>query len=242
MIEPFHCPSRTLLAGSRKSYYNEHMTSSFFLQVARIAVTAAVLLAPLRTAYSSSDQTADKPVQAVENHYQKLITLSAKVTQKNFLKSLDKTRAFEGTIWIKKPASLRLEYTNGQLILVDGKRVLFYSKKSEQLIKKTFTDFAQMNLPVAFLLGAGHITDDFDVASADPKVPGRIDLVPKKAGAAMKKLSLAADAEGRISQLTIYDKSGNVTEIVFSGIREGIRLDDTMFSFKPPKGTEIIEQ
>jgi outer membrane lipoprotein-sorting protein len=75
------------------------------------------------------------------------------VVQKNHLKSLDKTQTFEAVLWIKKPGRLRLDYTNGQIILVDGKQALIYSKKSEQVIKKTFTDFEHMNIPVVFLLG-----------------------------------------------------------------------------------------
>ena len=137
--------------------------------------------------------------------------LVAKVSQKNFLKNLGKTQTFDGTLQIKKPGKLRLEYTNGQLILVDGKSALFYSKKSEQVIKKTFTDFEHMNIPVAFLLGAAHIRDDFEVLQPDPKLPGKLELMPRKPGAAMTKLELDADANGRITALVIYDRSGNIT-------------------------------
>ena len=161
-------------------------------------------------------QTVDEAVTAVEQHYQGLTDLTAKVVQKNFLKSLDKTQTFEGSLRIKKPGKLRLEYTNGQLIVVNGKAALFYSKKSEQVIKKTFTDFEQMNIPVAFLLGAAHIRDDFDVLQPDPKRPRELELIPKKPGAAMKKLVLVTGQDGAITGMTIHDKSGNVTELAFT--------------------------
>jgi outer membrane lipoprotein carrier protein len=181
-------------------------------------------------------------VPAVEKHYQELADLTAKVSQKNFLMALDKTQTFEGTLWIKKPGRLRLEYTNGQLILIDGKAALLYSKKSEQVIKKTFTDFEQMNIPVAFLLGAAHIRDDFEVFQPDVSSPRLLELTPKKAGAAMKKLRIQIDEAGRIIRLIIFDKTGNVTEIEFMGIREDTGFDSKLFTFKAPKGTEIIEQ
>jgi chaperone LolA len=187
-------------------------------------------------------QTAQDVVASVEDHYRDLVDLTAKVAQKNFLKSLGKTQIFDGTLTIKKPGKLRLEYTNGQLILIDGRTALFYSKKSAQVIKKTFTDFEHMNIPVAFLLGAAHIRDDFDVLQPDPKIPRQLELIPKKPGAAMKKLSLQSDDTGRISRLTIFDRSGNVTEISLADTREGTGLDDKLFTFKPPKGTEVIEQ
>jgi len=177
----------------------------------------------------------------VENHYRDLVDLTAKIVQKNDLKSIGKTQKYEGTLFIKKPGRLRLEYSNGQLILIDGKSALFYSKKSEQVIKKTFTDFEHMNIPVAFLLGAAHIRDDFDVLPADSKRPRVLELLPRKPGAAMKKMRLVVDDAGRIMDLTIFDRSGNTTLITFSDIHEGAGVDDRQFVFKAPKGAEIIE-
>jgi outer membrane lipoprotein-sorting protein len=58
----------------------------------------------------------------------------------------------------------------------------------------------------------------------------------------MKKLRIQIDEAGRIIKLSIFDKSGNVTGIDFSDIREDTGFDDKLFTFKAPKGTEIIEQ
>ncbi len=187
-------------------------------------------------------QTADQVIKAVENNYRNLTDLTAKVTQKNFLKSLDKTQTFEGSFYLKKPGRLRLDYTNGQSIVVDGKEAWFYSKKSEQVIKRTFTDFARANIPVAFLLGAGKIRDDFDVAQPDPKTPRLLELIPKKPGDVLKKLRIEADEAGLITKLFIFDRSGNVTELLFTDIRENAGVADKLFKFSVPKGTEIIEQ
>jgi outer membrane lipoprotein carrier protein len=198
-----------------------------------------ILRASAAVAYA---ETLDETIASVENHYRELHDLTAKVTQNNLLKSVGKTQKFEGTLWINKPGKLRLEYTNGQLILIDGKAALLYSRKSEQVIKKAFTDFEQMNIPVAFLLGAAHIRDDFEVFQADAKTLRLLELRPKKKSAAMKKLWIQIDEAGRIIGLSIFDKSGNVTGIDFSDIREDTGFDDKMFTFKAPKGTEIIEQ
>ncbi len=210
----------------------------------RLLITAALLIAISAsvTIQPSNAQTVDEAVQAVERHYRELADLTAKVTQKNRLKALGKTQTFEATLWVKKPGKLKLDYTNGQIILVDGRAALFYSKKSSQVIKKTFTDFEHMNIPVAFLLGAAHIRDDFDVLQPDRTKPRALELIPKKPGAAMTKLGLESDDNGRIAKLTIYDHTGNVTEIFFVDVREGAGIEDKLFTFKAPKGTEIIEQ
>lgn len=214
-----------------KKFVHPHRTTVFVLLVLWFS-----LLTP---AYA---QTVDEAVAAVEKHYQELVDLTANVSQKNMLKAMNRTQKYEGVLQIKKPGKLRLAYANGQLILIDGKEALFYSKKSEQVIKKTFTDFAQMNIPVAFLLGAAHIRDDFEVRQPDQKKPRFLELLPRKPGAAMKKLSIQSDETGRITRMTIFDKAGNTTEISFADVKEDAGLDDKAFEFKAPKGTEIIEQ
>lgn len=212
-------------------------------KIFKIAATAVILIVLLLSALTAAyAQTAQEVVSAVESHYGELTGLTAKVTQKNYFKAVGRTQTFEGTLWIRKPGKLRIDYTNGQIILIDGKAAAFYSKKSEQMVKKTFSDIQHMNIPVAFLLGAAHIRDDFDVLQPDPKAPRALELLPKKPGAAMKKLGMRTEETGRIIGLTIFDKSGNTTEIVFADVQEGVAIDDKIFVFKPPKGTEIIEQ
>jgi outer membrane lipoprotein carrier protein len=220
------------------------MTANDLASNRLILIAAALILGVAASAaiQPAHAQTVDEAVVAVEKHYQAIADLGAKVTQKNHLKSVGKTQTFEGVLLIKKPGRLRLEYTNGQIILVNGKEALIYMKKSGQMIKKTFTDFEHMNIPVAFLLGAAHIRDDFDTLQPDPKAPRALELIPKKSGAAMKKLGLVSDDTGRITAMTIFDRSGNVTEISFTDAHEGVGLDDKLFTFTPPKGTEIIEQ
>lgn len=204
--------------------------------------SAALVLVMLLSAGSAvRAQPADDVAARVEKHYQSVNDLFAKISQKNFLKSVGKTQKFAGTLSVRKPGKLRLEYTNDQIVVIDGKEVWFYSKKNEQAIRKTFADFEAANVPVAFLLGAGNIREDFDVLPAGER-PGAIELAPKKAGAAMKKLRIEADAEGRILVLTVYDRNGNTSEVAFSEARENAGLDDSLFRFKVPKGTEVIEQ
>ena len=216
-----------------------------FYPVCRRLRLVAVALTLLFTLYAAIEhaqaQSAQDVVASVENHYRDLADLTSTVTQKNVLTSIGKTQKYEGTLFIKKPGKLRLEYSNGQLILIDGKAALLHSKKNEQVIKKTFTDFEHMNIPVAFLLGAAHIRDDFDVQQADPKMPRELELLPRKPGAAMRKMRLRVDDSGRIKELMIFDRSGNTTTITFTDIREGTGVDDQRFIFKAPEGTEIIE-
>jgi outer membrane lipoprotein carrier protein len=219
------------------------MQVSLLLIVLSMVLPASGIAAEQSSPAVTASAAPNDAVTVIEAHYQKLVDLTAKVVQKNFLKSVDKTQTFDGSLTIKKPGKLRLEYTNGQTIVIDGKEAWFYSKKSAQAVRRTFKDFDQANIPVAFLLGAGHIRDDFDVVERkESAIRNAFDLTPRKKGAAMKKLRLVCDEGGIITGLIIYDKSGNTSSIAFSDVRENAGLDDAQFRFKVPKGTEIIEQ
>ena len=209
----------------------------------RILPAVLVLLAAAAAVTVPSRGIGADAVERVEAHYRDLADLTAQVEQKNFLKTVDKTQRFAGTLKVKRPGKLRLEYTNGQLIVIDGAEAWFYSKKSEQAIRRTFKDFEQANIPVAFLLGAAHIRDDFAVVERAGKDGQRVlELTPKRATAAMEKLGLVCDDAGRIATLVVHDRSGNTSTITFSEVRENTGLGDGLFRFKAPKGTEIIEQ
>jgi outer membrane lipoprotein-sorting protein len=158
-------------------------------------VTATVVTDPAVTAPASLGTDA---VQSIEGHYRDLVDLTAKVVQKNFLKSVEKTQKFEGSLFIKRPGKLRLE--------------------------------------------AGAIRQDFDVSVPEGGTGGMLDLAPKRPGAAMNKLRLHTDETGRITRMIVYDRSGNMSDVRFSDLKEGVGLDDAQFRFKVPKGTEIIEQ
>lgn len=220
------------------------MAIGIMLTVIMASVSYALDTAPVVTAppvTTPAAETADA-ISAIEAHYRELVDLTAKVTQKNFLKSVDKTQTFDGNLSIKRPGMLRLEYTNGQTIVIDGREAWFYSQKSAQAIRRTFKDFEQANIPVAFLLGAGTIREDFEVSLPKADEPLMLDLVPKRKGAAMRKLRLLSEQTGRIIQMIVFDRSGNTSDIRFSEVKEGVGLDDQRFRFKVPKGTEVVEQ
>jgi len=217
----------------------------------RGVVSSAVATAPVVTIPLVSVPEGTAPVATatdlaglIEGHYRDLADLTARIVQKNYIKSVNKTQTFEGTLAIKRPGRLRLEFTNGQIIVIDGKEAWFYSKKSEQAIRRTFRDFEHANIPVAFLLGASEIRQEFDVQAPEAGAPqAALDLLPKKrSGTTMKKLRLHADESGRLTRMVITHRSGDTTDIQFTDVQEGTGLDDARFQFRVPKGTEVIEQ
>ena len=146
------------------------------LRLGVIAGLALVLFAPVTRA-----QTVQDVVTGIENHYKNVSDLTAKVDQKNVLKAIEKTQTFGRHALHQKAgqaaAGLRERPDH------PGRRQVgaVLLTKSDQVIKKTFTDIEQMNIPVLFLLGAAHIRDDFDVLRPDPTRPAPLNCSRNKA-------------------------------------------------------------
>jgi len=206
-------------------------------------------------------------VAAVEKSYSSLTDLQATFSQKTYIASMKREQAGKGTLYIRKnpgaPAMFRFDYTKPQqLIVSDGSSVWFYLPENRQVM---VTDVRRMfeggnGVTLNFLTGIGRISRDFTVTAPDGGRDARgnylLELVPKKSGKNLQKLRLAvsaevvdaylkgAGAEGAfpIVSSVVYDHFGTRTTIDFKNVRINRGLKASLFSFKVPKGVEVIKQ
>jgi outer membrane lipoprotein carrier protein len=100
---------------------------------------------------------------------------------------------------------------------------------------------------VRFLAGVGKLKEDFKVSFASEKAaetPGDylLDLVPVKPEEGVKKLQIAVNRESfQIVKVVLFDPYGNLTTLVFSAIELNRDLPDSLFSFKPPAGVDVMD-
>jgi outer membrane lipoprotein-sorting protein len=66
-------------------------------------------------------------------------------------------------------------------------------------------------------------------------------LVPKEEGYYSHHHLVIDERTGLIQTLTLFDWTGNMTEIRFSGIRTDVRFKSEIFRLKVPEDVEIIE-
>ncbi|MGE5844579.1 MAG: LolA family protein, partial [Syntrophaceae bacterium] len=69
-----------------------------------------------------------------------------------------------------------------------------------------------------------------------------LDLVPVKPEEGVKKLQVAVNRESfQIVKVILFDPYGNVTTLAFSGLELNRDLPDSLFTFKPPAGVEVMD-
>ncbi|MHB8808474.1 MAG: LolA family protein [Desulfobulbaceae bacterium] len=139
-----------------------------------------------------------------------------------------------------------------QVIINDGKTLLIYTEKDKQLIKTPAKEL-ESDITYAFFSGTRNLLDDFEAqAPAEEVLSSRVGaqqtllLVPRTPHNQIKAVQIWFDERGVIQRLLLTDHFDAETELRFSRIvlnslPPGDRQQlETIISFQPPPGTEVI--
>lgn len=201
---------------------------------------------------------------AVEQAYAGINDIQGEFTQRTAIQGMKREQTGGGELFIRKvagsPAMFRFNYAKPpQQIVSNGKTVWLYQPEAKQVIVSDLSALfregsgATMN----YLADMGHLSRDFSVSFSgegrDKKGNWLLELVPKKKSQVMKKLVLTVSsraveaakggkAEFPLVATTVHDAAGNRTTMELAKIRINRGLSASLFTFKTPKGVEVIKQ
>jgi outer membrane lipoprotein carrier protein len=206
-------------------------------------------------------------VATLEQGYGSLNDLQADFSQRTTIAALNRNEKGAGELFLKRPARapamFRFDYTKPkQQIISNGKTVWYYIPENKQVMT---SDLAAMfaggnSIALAWLTGMGNLSRDFAAAldgkGRDSKGNYLLELTPKQANQGVARLQLTISAravedflkEGKavvpfpILASVVTDAMGNRTAIEFSRVRVNRGLDSGRFTFKIPRGVEVIRQ
>jgi outer membrane lipoprotein carrier protein len=208
-----------------------------------VALVVAIAI-PLQVASaSSSSPQLTTLLGRLQKHYQQTASFSA-----NFKEQISPAggakREREGTVYYRKPGRMRWEFTgqDQETIVSDGKTLYSYQPDLNQVIETPLEQAFRSSSVAAFLLGIGNVQRDFD-ASAPAKPPSdgleHVMLKPKNAGDIIEMGLDPATLDLRTLRVT--DTLGDVTDLTFADIKNGVALDDKLFAFIVPAGADIVK-
>jgi outer membrane lipoprotein carrier protein len=186
-------------------------------------------------------------VAKVQGQYDAHGDFKANFLQESMVKSLGRKQVSEGVVFFKKPGKMRWNYQKPfkQEIVSDGKTLWSYRPEEKQVLVSPMSQAAQGKVPSTFLAGLGNLKFDFQVRwgkEPSPQDNYFMELTPNEFQGSLEKLFLLIDRENfRILQAKIQDIMGNTTQISFSKAQFDNRLPDSLFTFTPPKGTEVFQ-
>lgn len=187
----------------------------------------------------------------VQRTYEGTRDLTARFTQESTSAALGRSQRAEGRVTMRKPGRMRWDYEGrsgrpGQVIVSDGQTLWIYNPDDKSVIKSEIGG-ALERTPLAFLMGLGELTRDFEVSRPPADLalgrPGDVvlGLTPKEPIAALQNLYLAVDPErALVTAALIVDPFGNRTRLAFEDIRTNTGVPESRFAFTVPPGVQVV--
>ena len=206
----------------------------------------ALLLAVGLLLPGAAPPAATDVVGRIEVRYRALSTLQGRYLQTATLQVAGQTERAAGKFFLKRPAMMRWEQESPEprLLVTDGTTLWTYSPLDRQAITQPVGPALQASPSLHFLTGMATLGAIFTVASVLEDTAGNalfVSLTPKTPDPAVRRLVLRVHRRtALVDRLTVVDAYENTTVLEFSALRENPRLPDSLFSFSPPPGTDVI--
>lgn len=203
-----------------------------------VAIVAAVPAAqPRRAALDTA--------RALQDKYDRVKDFTADFTHTYEGGVLKRKSTERGTVVIKKPGRMRWEYTDPEkkTFVSDGVKIYSHVPADKQVIVSDAPGSDEATTAVLFLAGKGNLIRDFDVSYADTSVAGAtaLRLNPRQKQRDYDWLVVVVDATTlQIRGLTAADQQGGRSTFEFRNYRENTGVADGAFTFKIPKGADVI--
>ena len=206
-------------------------------------VTACLITVP---SPGLCEDEADRALALVRKTYASLDGLRADFVQTEERPGVGVSVREEGVLSFRPPDRMRWDYSGKRPheVVISGSKVWIHTPSRKQVILRKMTPQEMRTGAATLLTGLDGIEEDFTVQSrptaAGENIP--LDLFPLADNLAYDKISILVNPKtGLIERIAIHHKIGNVTTITFHGIQTGVKLQDILFEWNVPKGTEVIE-
>jgi outer membrane lipoprotein carrier protein len=209
-----------------------------------LALLAALALA---IPAGAADDCAQAVAERVQRRYDAVGDLRARFVQRSARAALGGSQAgameSAGELIVAKPGRMRWSYErpSPSLVVSDGATLWIYDPEAREVQQFPLGPEFLSGAAVQFLLGAGRISEEFEVAArgcGEERV--ELLLTPKR-DQAYERLELRADPKsGEVLHTAVVDLLGNRTEVELEDVRVDTRPSPELFRFVPPEGTRVL--
>ncbi len=222
------------------------------------ALLASVLVAasPVPSVTAPSASVAAAParldlatvIERMQKRYDQAKDFRAHFSQKYSRAVMGRMTVSTGEVAFKKPGRMRWDYSTpeARMFLSTGQFLWLYEPEEHQAFKQDLKT-SQLPAALAFLMGKGKITDEFDVSfSGDARYGSaadyRLQLVPQKPQSTYKTILFVVDGkEFTVRESVLVDQQGNVNHFTFSDLKINDKVPDALFKWTPPAGVRVID-
>ncbi len=186
-------------------------------------------------------QELDSVINKTIANYQNLNSFYIEFTQQFCEKTSGTCQSFEGCIYFLKPNYFRMELKNPQQLYVgDSVSLWLYLPDKKRAIRQHFGP------QVPFAVNPDIFLKNYQERfNAELKIDKNYEIIltPIEKTEIYQRIVVTIDKQKyQITGITIIDETESENSFIFKNIQLNKKLSKKLFEFKPPKGTEIIEQ
>jgi outer membrane lipoprotein carrier protein len=225
---------------------------ALFLAAGTAPAPAAASASP-PTVASAPNLAGDAPdlhtvLDRMQKRYDQAKDFHARFSQNYSRAVVGRSTLSTGTITFKKPGRMRWDYDKpeARMFLSNGQVLWLYEPTEKQAFKQDLKS-SQLPAALAFLMGKGKITDEFDVTFAKDAKQGRpgdfrLALSPKQPQSAYKSILFVVDPkEFLVRESVLVDAQGNSNHFTFDGLEVNGKVSDSVFKWTPPAGVRVVD-
>ena len=192
------------------------------------------------------EDEADRALALARKTYASLVSLQADFVQTEERPGVGVSSREEGILFFSPPNRMRWDYGGKRphSVFINSSRVWIHTPSRKQIIVRELTPKEMRRGAATFLSGLDGIEEDFTVQSraTGPGESIPLDLFPLEDNLPYDKISILVTPDsGLVERIAIHHKLGNVTTITFHEMKKGVKLQDKLFEWNVPEGTEVIE-
>ena len=195
-----------------------------------------------------ADMTVEDVLAGMERAGKSLTTLKCDFRQVRVYSLFDEKRESSGTIYYKRPERMLWRYAapDSSEIYINGERALMYLPDIRQVQRiSLLKDRKTRSLLIGFGNSAVEIRRNFSARLL--RSGGEtytIELTPKAGtkSSGMLRLEMTVDGKSWLPVKTIrFEPGGDRTIFTFSNVKTNVPLKDSLFEFRIPEGTEVVD-
>ncbi len=185
-------------------------------------------------------QNLDSIINKTIAHYQNLNSFYIEFSQNFCEKNSGICQNFDGTVYFLRPNYFRMEIKAPKQIYVgDSISLWIYLPDKKRAIRQHF------GAQIPFAVNPDIFLKDYNQRfNAELKINKNYEIImtPKEDTEIYKKIIVTIDSQKyEIIGITILDETDAENKFIFKNIQLNKKISKTLFEFKPPKGTEVIE-
>ncbi|TKB06713.1 outer membrane lipoprotein carrier protein LolA [Desulforhopalus sp. IMCC35007] len=235
------------------------MTKQFFHFFSSVILCCCFMALSGHLVQASDTEFPEDIAKRLQQRYDSMKSITFNFNQNTRGEITGKPKTGSGTAAFLKGNSkskMRWDYLapKRQVLLSDGLHFFMYFEELRQMIISPASSL-EKDLTYSFFSGKAQLQNDFYIRPADTELAGEensttniIKLIPIVPHSQVQDIHLWVSKDSLIHRIHIQDHFGTITVLNLSNIHtdglegKGQAEIDTLFSFTPPEGTEIIQQ